>query len=245
MGMMSSRQSSRNPAGRDPETGRGEGRNAAPAVAAADTATAALEDRIVDAAILLAEEIGWDEVRLSRVAAAVGIPLADLTARFRDQDAIADAWFARGREAMCAPDPGEAALPPAERLAVAMLRWFDALAPHRRVTGEMLRVKLWPFHPHHWVPMVFSLSRHVQLWRDIGGRGDGGPRRAIEEVALTWIFLATLARWTTDGSAGQEATRAFLRARLAEADAAARRLFGAAAADTAAGTGDAAGTAPD
>lgn len=193
----------------------------------------ALDDRIVAAAIRLAEEIGWDDVRLSRLAAALAMPLAELTARFRDQDAIADAWFARGRAALCASEPEEAALPPAERLATAMLRWFDALAPHRRVTTQMLQVKLWPFHPHHWVPMVFSLSRHIQLWRDVGGLAAGGPRRAVEEVTLTWLFLATLAVWATDDSPGQERTRRFLRGRLAEADSVVRRLAPGAAAGSA------------
>jgi AcrR family transcriptional regulator len=185
----------------------------------------ALDARIVDAAIDRAEAVGWDDVRLSQVAAGVGIPLADLLARFRDQDAIADAWFARGRAAMCAAEPDEAGRPPPERLAAAMLRWFDALAPHRRVTVQMLQVKLWPFHPHHTVPMVFSLSRHVQLWRDVAGLAAGGPRRAVEEVALTWLFLATLAVWAMDTTAGQDRTRAFLRGRLAAADSSVRRVF--------------------
>jgi AcrR family transcriptional regulator len=202
--------------------------NGPPDVGVGLAAEAALDARIVDAAIALAEDVGWDDVRLSRVAVAVGIPLAELTARFRDPDAIADAWFARGRAAMCATDPDEAGLPVADRLAVAMLRWFDALAVHRRVTTQMLQVKLWPFHPHHWVPMVFSLSRHIQLWRDVAGLAAGGPRRAIEEVTLTWLFLATLAVWTTDQTPAQERTRAFLRARLAAADSGARRVFAAA-----------------
>ncbi len=174
---------------------------------------------IVDAAIARAEQVGWENIALREVAAAAGMTLVDLLARFRDADAIADAWFARGRAAMAMPGPDEQpGMPATQRLETSMLRWFDALAPHRAVTVQMLQTKLWPFHPHHWVPMVFSLSRHVQLWRDVARLEAAGPRRAIEEVALTWLFLATIAVWATDGTSHQERTRDFLRARLADAE---------------------------
>ena len=187
----------------------------------------ALDRAIVDAAIALAERVGWDNIALRDVAAAVGLPFADLLVRYRDADAIADAWFARGRAAMVAQVPDEdPAMPAKQRLEASMLRWFDALATHRVVTVRMLRTKLWPFHPHHWVPMVFSLSRHVQLWRDVARLEAAGPRRAIEEVALTWLFLGTLAVWATDDTPNQERTRAFLRARLADADLGVRMLCG-------------------
>ena len=54
-------------------------------------------DRIVDAAIALAEERGWENVRLYLVAERLGIGLDDIGREFRDLDAIADAWFARAR----------------------------------------------------------------------------------------------------------------------------------------------------
>ncbi len=190
-----------------------------------EKAESALDRAIVDAAIERAEVIGWENIALRDVAAAAEVPLAQLLTRFRDADGIADAWFARGRSAMVAPEADdESTLPVHLRLEASMLRWFDALAPHRRVTVQMLRTKLWPFHPHHWVPMIFSLSRHVQLWRDVAGLGAAGPLRAVEEVALTWLFLATLAVWATDGTPNQERTRNFLRARLADADWARRTL---------------------
>ena len=182
-----------------------------------------LDERIVDAALAMAEADGWDNVRLRRIAKEVGIPLADLAARFQDRDAIANAWFARARAAMLAPLPADvAAAPGAERLFVLMMRFLDALAAHRRVTVQMLKVKLWPFHPHHWVPMVFELSRTVLWWRDAAGLDAPPPHREIEEIALTWLFLGTLAVWANDATEGQKRTRRFLHRRLADADAIAR-----------------------
>ncbi|MGZ8995568.1 MAG: hypothetical protein ACXW3P_03595, partial [Rhodospirillales bacterium] len=96
-----------------------------------DQAADDLDERIVDAALAMAEADGWDNARLRRIAEEVGIPLADLAARFQDRDAIANAWFARARAAMLAPLPADvAAAPGAERLFVLMMRFLDALAAH-------------------------------------------------------------------------------------------------------------------
>lgn len=175
--------------------------------------------RITDTAILLAEETGWRNVRLRVVADRLGVPMAEVSAHYRDVDAIADAWFERARQAMLAPLPdGFDAMPPPERLHLLLMRWFDALAPHRAVTGQMLDEKLYPSHPHHWVPMIFNLSRLVNWLRDAALLDATGRRRQMEEIGLTALFLATLAVWRHDESAGQADTRAYLRRRLLRAD---------------------------
>ena len=175
-----------------------------------------LAEKIVDVALAMAETEGWDGVRLRRVAAELCIDMAEIAARFRDRDAIANAWFARARAAILAPLPTDfAAAPASERLFVLMMRFLEALAAHRTVTVAMLRVKMWPFHPHHWLPMLFELSRTVLWWRDAAGCDSPPPRREIEETALTRLFLATLAVCANDATAGQQRTRRFLRRCLA------------------------------
>src|SRR3546814_20304426 len=64
-----------------------------------------LDHRIVEETLALAEEVGWDGVRLRLVAERLGVPLNAVASRFRDVDAIADAWLARGVAAMLAPVP--------------------------------------------------------------------------------------------------------------------------------------------
>ncbi len=187
---------------------------------------AGLGDRIVDAAVLMAEAEGWESVRLRRVAGRLGISLSDVNARYRDLDAVADGWFARANAAMIAPRGRRfAALAPRERLRDLMQSWFDALAPHRRVGVQMLAAKLYPAHPHHWVPLIFTLSRTVQWLRDAAGLDARGRRRQFEEVGLSALFLATLAVWANDCTPGQERTRKFLDSRLSEADRAMGRLW--------------------
>jgi AcrR family transcriptional regulator len=174
-----------------------------------------LPDRIVDTAVELAEKVGWENLRLRKVADRLGVPLVIVLDNFRDADAVADAWFARALRAMVPPpEPGFEAFSARARVHAVLMRWFDAQAAHRRVAGEMLRTKLYPSHPHHWVPMIFSLSRLIHWVREAALVDAGGRPRQREEVGLTLAFLRTLRVWLSDGSPGQDYTRRFLDRRL-------------------------------
>jgi hypothetical protein len=98
-----------------------------------------------------------------------------------------------------------------ERVGAVIGRWLDALAPHRKVSVAMIRHKLYPSHPHHWVPLVFHLSRLVQWMLDAAGNTSRGRRRQAEEIAVTVLVLATLRRWQRGDDAG---VRRFVAARL-------------------------------
>ena len=92
-----------------------------------------LHNRIVDTAIDLAEQEGWEELRLRKVAERCGVPLTDVLSEFRDIDAVANAWFERALAAMLQPpEPGFQGRPAGERVHTVMMRWFDATAAHRR-----------------------------------------------------------------------------------------------------------------
>ncbi len=182
---------------------------------------------IFNTALDLAEENGWKRVRLRQVAERLNIALVDVNSHFRDLDAVANVWFGGALDAMLAPtDEDFADLDARERLRILLLRWFDSLAGHRRVTREMLDVKMYLAHPHHWVPTIFNLSRLIQWLRDAAGLDAGGRRRQIEEIGLTALFLATLAVWSRDGSPDQERTRRFLGRRLGRANSVMGCLFG-------------------
>ena len=168
---------------------------------------------IVDTALKMAAETGWDALAMTDLAAHLKISPTQLQSHFFDKNAIADTWFARALDAMLQPLRDES-LEDRERLEILMHRWLDALAPHHTVTADMLSDKMWSFHPHHWVPMIFDLSRLMQWWRDAAGLRAGGRRRQIEEIALTGIFLGTLKRWCKDDSEGQANAKAYLAKRL-------------------------------
>ena len=183
--------------------------------------------QILDAALGIAEETGWDALRLRRVAALLNCPMSAVLAHYRDLDAVANAWFGRAGAAMLAPVAAsfyDQSAP--DRLHSIMMRWFDALAPHRRTSVQMLQGKLYASHPHHWVPMIFDLSRTVHWIRDMAGLDATGRQRQLEEIGLTGIFLATLAVWSRDRSEGQERTRSFLRKALRRSEGLLTRLPG-------------------
>ncbi len=184
-----------------------------------------LRDRILDAAVAVAEEdAGWYDLRLHLVARRLDLPLATVLDQFRDADAIADAWFARALRAMLRePEPGFDALPPSGRVHAVLMRWFDAQAAHRRVVGSMIGAKLHPSHPHHWVPMAFSLSRLIHWVLEAARLDARGLPRQAEEVGLTLLFLRALRVWLDDRSPGQERTRTFLRRNLGWLDRLPRR----------------------
>jgi len=180
-----------------------------------------LSAAIVDAALDIAEEKGWPAVRLHDFAERLDIPPNRILEHYRDLDAVADAWFRRGLDAMIAPKGADfPGLPAKERIETCLLAWFDALAPHRTVTAAMLRGKMHLPHPHHWVPMVFNLSRLIQWLREAALLpARYGTRRAqAEEIGLTLLVLATLRVWARDGSDGQERTRRYLHRRHDRAD---------------------------
>lgn len=185
-----------------------------------------LAARLVDLTLAEAEAVGFENVRLHRIAEHAGVTLAEVSAIYPDLDAVANAWFARARDAMLAPPPeGFAGWPAKERLFWVMTRWLDALAPHREASVQMLRAKAVPSHPHHWVPMIFDLSRIVHWMLDAARIAGTGRMRQIEEIGMTALVLAVLAVWARDRSPGFTRTHAMLRRRLDAADRLMTRLF--------------------
>ena len=60
-------------------------------------AAADRQGMVIDAALELAAERGWDQVRFHLLAERTGMPMPEIGVAFRDVDAIANAWFARAR----------------------------------------------------------------------------------------------------------------------------------------------------
>lgn len=185
-------------------------------------------DDIVDAALDLAADKGWEAIRLHEIAAACDAGLDDIRQHFAEKDDIIDAWFDRADGAMLAcHDRGElAGLSVRERLYTLITTWLDSLAPHQRVTREMIGHKLEFGHLHVQFPAVLRISRTVQWIRE-GARLDAPlPRRALEETLLTALFVKTFVYWLRDHSAGQARTRSWLNRGLTALEAAAPLIPG-------------------
>jgi hypothetical protein len=189
----------------------------------------AVKDRILAVSLAIAEEKGaWAELRLVDVAERLAMSPSDVVEHFRDVDSVANAWFQKGLKAMIAPKAvGFAEAPAIDRLEICLLAWFEAMARHREVTSQMLSGKLHLSHPHHWLPMVFDLSRLIHWLREAAllPAPYGTRRASLEEIGLTALFLATLGVWRGDESPGQQRTRDFLRRELERSERVVMQMF--------------------
>lgn len=185
-------------------------------------------DRIVDAAIELGERTSWEAVRLHDVADALGVTLDDVRRYFREKEDVVDAWFDRADGAMLrqARSPDFPGLTPRQRLHRLIMTWLGALAPHRKVTRQMIYGKLEPGHIHIQIPALMRVSRTVQWMREAAHRDATYLRRALEETGLTTIYLITFFYWMNDESPGSSATGRFLDGWLALAERLDQAVYG-------------------
>ncbi len=170
-------------------------------------------DAIVDAALRLGEVRSWETVRLHDVAAELGTDLEAIRCHFREKEDLVEAWFDRADQAMLqvAATPAVAAMPAAERLETLVWAWLQALAPHRRLTRQMIAGKLEAGHLHVQIPAVLRISRTVQWLREAAGRDAAGIHRGLEETVLTSLFVSTFLLWLRDPSDGRRLARGYLR----------------------------------
>lgn len=172
----------------------------------------ATADQIVNTAVELGEQKSWEAVRLHDVAAALGITLDDVRVHFREKEDIVDAWFERADSAMLkmAQAPDFSFLTPRQRLHRLIMTWLASLYPYRKTTRQMIYGKLEPGHLHVQIPGLMRISRTVQWMREAAERDATYLRRALEESALTSIYLATFVHWMNDSSSGSSRSSRFL-----------------------------------
>ena len=176
-------------------------------------------DLILDTALRLAGASSWEALRLHQVAAALGIGLDDIRVHFREKEDLVDAWFDRADKALLlqARASDVITLSTRGRLTRTLMAWLDALAPHRRVTRQMVLNKFEPGHLHYQLNGALRVSRTVQWWREAVERDAVLPWRALEETALTGIFLTVFGYWMQDDSPQSARTRALLERLLQQA----------------------------
>lgn len=188
----------------------------------------ATKDQILDAALALAARRSWESLRLHQVAAELQVSLNDVRAHFREKEELVDAWFDRADEAMlrASQQPGLTELAPRERLHRLLMAWLSALGPYRRVTRQMICGKFEPGHFHYQYAGLMRVSRTVQWLREASHRNADLPWRALEESALTAIYLATFFYWLRDESENTRRTSSFLDGLLVRAERMARYMPG-------------------
>jgi AcrR family transcriptional regulator len=175
-----------------------------------------LADRILDTALAIAGNASWEDLQLHEVATTLDIPLDRIREYYAQKDDLAEAWFDRADRALLSWQPEQTFYRLAEvtRLQQVIMHWFDALAPQRRITREMLCYKLEFGHIHLQALGVMRISRTVQWFREAARLQARSLQRIVEETAVTGIYLASFGRWLYDTSPDSRETRHFLEAAL-------------------------------
>ena len=171
-----------------------------------------MRNRILDAALQLAEAGSWEQVRLQGIADHAKVSLSDIHQLYTQKDDLVEAWFDRADQAMLAAADRIASMetPESERLHRVIVSWFDALQPYRRVTRQMLGYKLEFGHIHLQVLGVLRISRTVQWFREAARLRASGPERIAQEVAITSVFLLCFGRWLFAQSPDSESSSRLL-----------------------------------
>ena len=175
-----------------------------------------IRDAIVDTAIVLGERTSWEAVRLFDVAAELNISLEEIRPHFSEKEELVDAWFDRADSHMLKESQAEGFqdLSSHQRIHRLIMAWLEALAAHRQVTRQMIGAKLEIGHIHIQIPGLMRISRTVQWVREAAYRDATFARRALEETALTTIYLVTFIFWMRDESENSRRTRQFLEHKL-------------------------------
>ncbi len=177
------------------------------------------KQQILESALRLGDEQSWDQVRLYDIAKDLNISLVDIQRYYSQKDDLVEAWFDGADQAVLELKSAcIAELPMPERLHKIIFTWFDSLAQHKRLVRQMLHYKLEPLHTHLQFQGVLRVSRTVQWFLESAGVESTNPRRIIDEIGLTSMYLATLSYWLMDNSDNQENSRAFLTKKLELAD---------------------------
>lgn len=177
-------------------------------------------DQILDTALGMAESESWEDLHLYAIARRLDISLAQIRQHYPQKDDIVEAWFDRADRAVLSfkPTPEFLNLSARERLQQVIITWLETLAPHRRITREMLRYKFEFGHIHLQALGIMRISRTVQWFREAARVDTSRFRRIVEETGTTAVYLMTFAKWLHDDSADSIKTRQFLECALRKSE---------------------------
>ena len=174
------------------------------------------EEKIVNAAMKLAAERGWQALTLADIARTAKLKLSEMPARFSSKTAILAAYAKRidARvldEAAAEDTTGESAR---DRLFDVLMMRFDAMAGEKKALGRIAQdMKREPLSSAALVrPMLQSMSWMLEA----SGIDSSGIRGALRARGLALIWASAFNTWLDDDD-DQSKTMAVLDRRLADA----------------------------
>lgn len=154
-------------------------------------------DQLLDTALSLSKEKGWESLSLLEIAHSLHVPMTDIYRLIQQKDDLAEYLFDRADRQMLAETAQQNFRHASRqgRLQLLMSAWLDTLAPYRPTVRQMLCYKLEPGHIHLQVLGLLRISRTVQWMLHAAAMKDTGLRRIAEEIILTNLYLAAFSYW--------------------------------------------------
>jgi AcrR family transcriptional regulator len=155
------------------------------------------EDRLIDAALALAERQGWRRTGLAQIAAEAGLSLPEAYALHRSKRAILRAFRRRIDQAALAGAARSSGDSARERLFDLLMRRFDALKPHKAAIRAILRDSIG--HPAALFG-VAHLEGSMRWMLEAAGISTGGCAGRLVVHLTTALYLSVLRVFLGDDS---------------------------------------------
>ncbi len=181
------------------------------------------KETLIETALKLVAERGWESVTLADIAAANKISLARLHEHFEDKS---DILGALGRiidkKVLEAVDEADPEISPRDRLFDILMERFDALNEYR--TGLVPILNSFKSDPKQAVIALPHLCRSMSWMLEAAGMDTNGWAGALRLLGLTGLYIKTLKVWAADESPDLGKTMAALDKDLGRAESVANSI---------------------
>lgn len=181
--------------------------------------SAAVEDRIIDATLALAETKSWRSLTLGDIAAAASLSLAETMAAFPSKTAVLSA-FSRRIDAetlklLSEEDAADGTATSRDRLFDTIMLRFDAMTPYRAALNAIATDVAQ--EPLSALPLVSPTLKSLALLLEASGIDSSGLKGALRVRGLGVAWVSAFRVWLTDNE-DQTKTMAELDKRLRQGD---------------------------
>ena len=171
---------------------------------------------IIDAALTLAGQLGWAEVRLDDIADSAGLSMADMYRVLPSKTAIVAAYMQRVDEAVGQGGLAERDEPVKDRLFEIIMRRFDALQADRDGVAGIVRATM--TDPAALLCLFGLRNRSLKWMLELAALGSDGFKGRMRARGLELIMLSTTRVWLKDDSQDMSVTMAHLDRQLGRAN---------------------------
>jgi ubiquinone biosynthesis protein COQ9 len=173
-------------------------------------------DRIVTAALRLAEAHGWRGLSLGDIAGEAGIPLAEVSKTFQSKSQILAAFSGAVDQAVLERFPAPSADVPRDRLFDVLITRFEVMQPYKAAIRR-IRDDLGTSFGEALVQVGPAMQSQYWMLAAAGLSGEGGAG-LLRIQGLSSVYRRVFSIWLDDDDPGMARTMAALDRRLRRAE---------------------------